>query len=89
MGHIGIALLLISGFYLITPYWKVLPSTPLLIVKLSLVLILIVLIALINIAGKKAKNGDAVRQFKRMKNMGKLTLLITIGIVIVAVNIFH
>jgi hypothetical protein len=89
MGHIGIALLLISGFYLITPYWKVLTSTPLLIVKLSLVLVLIVLIAMINIAGKKAMNGDAERQFKKMKTMGKLTLLISVGIVIVAVNIFH
>jgi uncharacterized membrane protein len=89
MGHIGIALLLISGFYLITPYWKVLTSTPLLMVKLSLVLVLIVLIAMINIAGKKAMNGDAERQFKKMKTMGKLTLLISVGIVIVAVNIFH
>jgi uncharacterized membrane protein len=89
MGHIGIALLLISGFYLITPYWKVLTSTPLLMVKLALVLVLIVLIAMINIAGKKAMNGDAERQFKKMKTMGKLTLIISLGIVIVAVNIFH
>jgi uncharacterized membrane protein len=89
MGHIGIALLLISGFYLITPYWKVLTSTPLLMVKLALVLVLIVLIAMINIAGKRAMNGDAERQFKKMKTMGKLTLIISLGIVIVAVNIFH
>jgi uncharacterized membrane protein len=89
MGHIGIALLLISGFYLITPYWKVLTSTPLLIVKLSLVLVLIVLIAMITIAGKKAMNGDAEKQFKKMKTLGKLTLLISLAIVIVAVNIFH
>jgi uncharacterized membrane protein len=89
MGHIGIALLLISGFYLITPYWKVLTSTPLLMVKLALVLILIVLITMINIAGKKAMNGDAERHFKKMKTMGKLTLIISLGIVIVAVNIFH
>jgi uncharacterized membrane protein len=89
MGHIGIALLLISGFYLITPYWKVLTSTPLLMVKLALVLVLIVLIAMINIAGKKAMKGDAEKQFKKMKTMGKLTLIISLAIVIVAVNIFH
>jgi uncharacterized membrane protein len=52
-------------------------------------LVLIVLIAMITIAGKKAKNGDAEKQFKKMKTLGKLTLIISLGIVIVAVNIFH
>ncbi|HEX7905113.1 MAG TPA: hypothetical protein VF487_14675 [Chitinophagaceae bacterium] len=89
MGHIGITLLLISGFYMITPYWKVLSSMPLLIVKLSLVGILIVLITLIGIAARKAKNGDAVVQLKKMETLGKLTLLVGLAIVIVAVNIFH
>ena len=89
MGRIGILLLLISGFYLITPYWKVLSSMPLLVVKLALVAILIVLITLINIAGKKALNGDAANQLKKMGTLGKLTLIVSLAIVIVAVNIFH
>ncbi|MES1218455.1 MAG: hypothetical protein ABUT20_23310 [Bacteroidota bacterium] len=89
MGHIGITLLIISGLYLITPYWKVLPAMPLLIVKLSLVAILIILISLIGIAAKKAKNGDAAVQLKKMETLGKLTLITGIAIVIVAVNIFH
>jgi len=89
MGHIGITLLLISGFSLITPYWKVLSTMPLLIVKLVLVAILIVLISLIGIAAKKAKNGDAAVQLKKMETLGKLTLLTGIAIVIVAVNVFH
>ncbi|HEV7782415.1 MAG TPA: hypothetical protein VGO58_14170 [Chitinophagaceae bacterium] len=89
MGHIGIGLLLISGFYLITPYWKVLSSFPLLIVKLSLVAVLIILITLIGIAGRKAKKGDAAVQLKRMELLGKLTLLVGIAIVVLAVNIFH
>ena len=33
MGHIGFSLLIISGLYLITPYWKILPATPLLMLK--------------------------------------------------------
>jgi len=89
MGHIGITLLLVSGFYLITPYWKVLSTMPLLIVKLVLVAMLILLISLIGRAGKKAKNGDAEVQLKKMETLGKLTLLTGIAIVIVAVNIFH
>ena len=89
MGHIGIGLLLISGFYLITPYWKVLSSMPLLIVKLSLVAVLIILISLISAAGRKAKQGNAEVHLKRMEMLGKLTLVVGIAIVVVAVNVFH
>lgn len=89
MGHIGITLLLISGFYLISPYWKVLSTMPLLIVKLSLVAILIILISLIGAAGSKAKKGDPAVQLKKMEALGKMTLLVGIAIVIVAVNVFH
>jgi len=89
MGHIGIALLLISGFYMITPYWKLLGSMPLLVVKLVLVGILIVLITLISIAGSKAKKGYAEEHLKKMELLGKFTLLIGIAIVVIAVYIFH
>jgi len=89
MGHIGIALLLISGLYLVTPFWKVLPSYPLLVLKFALVIVLIILISLIGIAAKKAKNGDAARQLEKMGQLGKLTLLTGIAIVVIAVFIFH
>lgn len=89
MGHIGITLLLISGLYMITPYWKVLSSMPLLIAKLSLVVVLITLISLIGIAAKKAKNGDAAVQLKKMETLGKLTLLVGLAIVVLAVKNFH
>lgn len=89
MGHIGIFLLIISGVYLMTPYWKTVPSSPLLILKLSLVAILMVLITLIYFSVKKARNGDAENQLKRLQGLGKLTLLVGVAIVIVAVSIFH
>ena len=89
MGFIGITLLVISGLYLITPYWKTLPSNPLLILKLILVSILIGLITLINIASKKAKGGDAEVQFKKMGSLGKLTLMTGLVILVLAVAIFH
>lgn len=89
MGHVGIALLLVSGFYMITPYWRVLSSYPWLIVKLSLVAILTVLIVLISIAARKAKNGDEERQLAIMKKLGQMTLPIGIAIVIIAVKVFH
>jgi uncharacterized membrane protein len=89
MGHIGIALLIISGLYLITPYWSVLPSSPLLIFKLVLVVILVVLIFLINLATKKARNGDPEDQLKKMEQLGKMTLITGLAIVILAIYIFH
>ncbi|MEP6677509.1 MAG: hypothetical protein ABJA78_20275 [Ferruginibacter sp.] len=89
MGHIGIALLLISGFYMITPYWKYLTDMPLLMVKLSLVLVLIVLISLIGIAARKAKKGDVENQLRKMETLGKLTLLVGLAIVVCAVKVFH
>jgi uncharacterized membrane protein len=89
MGNIGIILLVVSGLYLATPYWKVLPAMPLLAVKLALVLILVILITIINVLGKRAKNGDAEAEFKKMEKLGKLTLPIGLAIVILAVNIFH
>ena len=88
MGTIGIILLVLSGGYLMTPYWASLPDRPLLIAKLSLVVILIVLIMLLNIASKKAKNGD-LEQLKKIKVMGQFSMLTAIAIVVLAVLNFR
>ena len=89
MGNTGLVLLIISGLYLITPFWKILPSTPLLMLKLGLVSLLAVLIILINVLSGKAKKGDAEEQLKKIELLGKLTLPLSIIIVILAVSIFH
>ncbi len=89
MGNAGMILLLVSGLYLITPFWKVLTDMPLLMLKLLLVVTLIVLIATINSYAKKAMNGDAAAQLKRMEKLGKITLPIGLIIVVLAVFIFH
>lgn len=89
MGHIGLTLLLVSGLYLITPYWKVLPSMPLLIAKLVLVSLLIALIVIISIKAKKAIKGDTAVEMKKIEPLGKLTFIIGLSIVILAVLIFR
>lgn len=89
MGNVGIVLLVGSGLYLITPFWPVLTTMPLLIAKLTLVAILIILIILINILGKKARTGDAAAELKKMEKLGKMTLLIALAIVVLAVSVFH
>ena len=53
MGHIGLTLLVISGVVLMTPYWSILPTTPTLMAKLVLVLVLGALIGIISSKGKK------------------------------------
>lgn len=89
MGNVGIGLLVISGLYLITPFWSVLTSMPLLMAKLGLVLVLIVLISMINMLAKKARSGDAEVHLKKMAPIGKMTLIIALTIVVLAVLVFH
>ncbi len=89
MGHTGMGLLILSGLYLITPYWKILPSSPLLIAKLILVIILLIVLTLISLTAKKAIQGDAEVHLKKIQQLGKITLPLSIIIVILAIYIFH
>ena len=87
MGHIGLTMLIISGGYLMTPYWGLLSSKPLLIAKLSLVVVLTIFIIIMGVAAKKAKKGD-LTVLKKIRKMGPFTLLISVAIVILAVLVF-
>lgn len=89
MGNTGIILLVISGLYLTTPYWTLLPTMPLLILKLTLVAVLIALITLIHSYASKAIKGNPEHNFKKIEPLGKMTLLVGLAIVILAVCIFH
>jgi len=89
MGHIGLTLLVISGLVLMTPYWSILPSSPLLIAKLTLVLVLGALIGIISSKGKKAQRGNAEENLKKIQPLGKMALLTGVAIVVLAVLSFH
>jgi uncharacterized membrane protein len=89
MGHIGLMLLIISGIFLMAPYWSILPSSPLLIAKLALVLVLTILIVIINSLGKKAQQGYTEAQFRKIEPLGKIALLTGVTIVALAVYFFH
>ena len=89
MGHIGLALLLISGFYLITPFWKTLGTMPTLIAKLVGVVILVILIITFARYEKKAKQGNAAVYFGKMEKLGPVALLVAIVIVVLATLTFH
>lgn len=89
MGHIGLALLILSGGYLMTPYWVLLGSRPLLIAKLLLVLGLVFTVSLQSVYAKRAKKGDSKANLKKIATLGRISLLSTIAIVILAVLIFR
>jgi len=88
MGHTGLALLILSGLYLMSPYWYMLSSTPLLIAKLTFVTFLIILISIMTSAGIKFRKGD-VSQIKVLKPLGRIALITSIIIVVLAVSVFH
>jgi uncharacterized membrane protein len=87
MVYIGISLLILSGLSLMSPYWRILPDTPLLIAKLLLVTILAIIIYVMKNAGDKFKKGD-ISQVKLLKPLSKIGLVITLLIVILAVSVF-
>ncbi len=90
MGNIGMLLLIVSGIYLLIPYWNSLLTFPFLILKLVLVIVLIVLIGMISIIGQKSfKSNQPEIQFKKMELLGKIALTVSITIVIIAVRVFH
>ncbi len=89
MGYTGLTLLLISGAYLITPFLASIENNPWLIVKLSLVLLLIILLFFIGRGARRALHGNADEHMKKIEPLGKMTLVISLAIVIIAVKIFH
>ena len=89
MGQIGLGLLLLSGFYLITPYWKALGDMPLLIAKLSLVAILLMLVSWIILIARKAKKENNPAMLAKIRPLGMLNFLIGVTIVVLAVLVFH
>ncbi len=89
MGLIGIILLVISGGYLITPFWKNLANMPTLIAKLAMVLVLITFLIIIKYNSAKAQKGEHEKYLKRLTTIGPVTLLISLVIIILAVFSFH
>lgn len=89
LGHIGLTLLIFSGLYLMTPFWKSLGSRPLLIAKLCMVLLLTVSISVISIYQNRARKGETESNLKKIAALGKISLVSGIIIVLLAVLNFR
>jgi hypothetical protein len=57
--------------------------------KLTLVLVLAAMIGIISGHARKARQGQAEVHLKKIENLGKITMLVGILIVILAVLVFH
>lgn len=88
MGTVGLVLLIISGIYLIIPYWNALPFMPMLTLKLILVGVLILLLSMIHFYSRKALVNGANKS-KTVAILGKISLTTTLLILILAVLVFH
>lgn len=90
MGHIGLGLLLLSGFYLITPFWKTLGAMPMLVAKLCFVGLLVIMVSIITVLARKARQQGNPAMLMKLKPFGLLNFFIGITIVVVlAVLSFH
>jgi uncharacterized membrane protein len=89
LNHIGLGLLILSGGYLMTPYWKVLSTMPMLIIKLTLVVILIIQVGILSIKIKKARIENTPDSLKSINPLEKISTILSLIIVVFAVLVFH
>jgi uncharacterized membrane protein len=87
MGQIGLGLLLLSGFALATPYWKLMGSMPTFIAKLSCVGLLIIMVTITSLMARKAKTDPSI--FAKLRPLGLFNFILGLTIVILAVFTFH
>ncbi len=89
LGKTGLTLLIISGGYLMTPYWSLLGEKPLLVTKLAFVFVLLIVLVLLSIKAKKAKKSQQSGDFQKVNILQLVNLIISIAVVIVAILVFH
>jgi len=89
MGNFGLALLLVSGGYLMTPYWSQLTEMPTLLFKLILFVVLGALLGILGGKAKKAQQGNAEEHINNIKRLGQLAFAVSLTIVVLAVMTFH
>jgi uncharacterized membrane protein len=89
MGQIGLVLLLVSGGYLMTPYWGSLGANALLVIKLTLFVVLGAVIGMVGAKAKKAKLGDTDKHLNSIKTLGSFAMLLGLTIIVLAVLVFH
>lgn len=73
-------LLLMSGIYLILPYWPTILSSPMLIYRSILFVVLIILIVRINWLSAKIFKKETSKNLKTIELIGKFAMLVGLGV---------
>jgi hypothetical protein len=89
MGQVGLGLLLLSGFYLATPFWKLLSDMPTFMAKLTLVIVLLITVTITSLQVRKAKKENNPALLLKLRPLGMTNFFIGIIIMILAVLTFH
>ncbi len=89
MGHIGLFLLILSGWFLMNDRWHMLSNSPTLIAKLVGVVVLVVLVVVMNGLATRFLKKDDYQALSKIEQIGKITLPLGIIIVVLAVLSFH
>ena len=85
----GLILLIVSGFSLMSDYWKSMRELPWLHVKFTLVFLLLVNLIIMAIFSKKAKKEGGEAYLPKIKFLGRISVVFGLGIIICAVKTFH
>ena len=88
MGNYGLVIMLLSGGYLMTGRWASLLETPLLLAKLLLFLVLGALAGIMSGKLRKIRNGNG-DLISGVRSIGRIYMLISLIIVVLAVLVFH
>ena len=88
VGHIGITLALISGGYLMTPYWGQLGNMPLLIAKLGVYVVLLFTLSMISVSSRKVRNNEPGSSVRNTMNWARISFVAGMIIVILAAVVF-
>ncbi len=89
MGQIGLGLLVLSGLYLMTPYWSVLSEMPTLMAKLTCVVLVLVLVTVMTLVARKARQTNNPALLMKLKPWGMVNFFLGLTIVVLAVLTFH
>jgi uncharacterized membrane protein len=88
MGQTGMVLLILSGLYLMTPYWNTLSANHSLITKLALVVILIGFMIYSESLVSKARKENSALHMGKIRRLGPFMLVVVLGIITLAVLTF-
>ncbi len=89
MGQIGLGILILTGFYLMTPFWSTLLEMPMLVAKLAFVALQVIMITIVSLMVKRAKESNDPTIMLRIRPLRMLNFVIGLTIVTLAVLTFH